>query len=68
MKPELKAKIIAYNKAVKERSEKATDLDVLVAEIMKLPYGQLKKVLTQNVMAVLEKYGYSVEANTGGDT
>lgn len=59
MKPELKAKIIAYNKAVKEKSEKATDLDIIVAEIMKLPYGQLKKVLTDEVMTVLEKYGYT---------
>ena len=58
MKPELKQKIIAYNKAVKEKSEKATDLDVIVAEIMKLPYGQLKKVLTEPVMEVLKKYGY----------
>lgn len=57
MKPELKAKIIAYNKTVKEKSEKATDLDIIVSEIMTLPYGQLKKVLTDKVMAVLEKYG-----------
>ena len=59
MKPELKAKILAYNKSIKEKGEKATDLDILVAEIMKLPYGQLKKVLTPEVMAVLEKYGYT---------
>jgi hypothetical protein len=58
MKPELKAKILAYNKAVKEKGEKATDLDIIVSEIMKLPYGQLKKVLTEEVMAVLKKYGY----------
>lgn len=57
MKPELKAKIIAYNKSVKEKGEKATDIDILVAEIKKLPYGQLKKVLTDEVMAVLAKYG-----------
>ena len=59
MKPELKQKIIAFNKAVKEKGEQATDLDILIAEIMKLPYGQLKKVLTPEVLAVLEKYGYS---------
>lgn len=59
MKSELKTKIIAYNKAVKEKADKATDLDIIVAEIMKLPYGQLKKVLTNDVMAVLEKYGYT---------
>ena len=61
MKPELKAKIIAYNKMVKEKGEKATDLDIIVSEILKLPYGQLKKVLTDEVMAVLAKYGYSEE-------
>ena len=44
------------------KEEKATDLDVIVAEIMKLPHGQLKKVLTAEVMAVLEKYGYGEEA------
>ena len=59
MKPELKAKIIAYNKSVKKNGEKATDLDIIVSEIMKLPYGQLKKVLTDDVMAVLKKYGYT---------
>lgn len=61
MKPELKAKIIAYNKAMKERGEKAGDLDIIVGELLKLPYGQLKKVLTPEVLAVLEKYGYGGE-------
>lgn len=41
-----------------DRREKASDLDVIVSEVMKLPYGQLKKVLTAEVLAVLEKYGY----------
>lgn len=59
MKPELKAKILAYNQSLAERKEKADDLDVIVAELMKLPYGQLKKVLTPEVVAVLEKYGYA---------
>lgn len=60
MKPELKEKIIAYNKSVKEKGEKATDLDIIVAEIMKLPPGQLKKVLTDEVMVVLKKYGFEI--------
>ena len=59
MKPELKEKILAFNRAAKAKSDKATDLDILVAEIMKLPYGQLKKVLTTQVMIILEKYGYT---------
>lgn len=59
MKPELRNKIIAYNKANAERAEKASDLDIIVAEIMKLLPGQLKKVLNDEVIAVLEKYGIS---------
>ena len=59
MKKELREKILAFNKSVREKGEKATDLDILVAEIMKLPYGQLKKVLTPEVLAVLKKYGYT---------
>lgn len=49
---ELKAKIA-------EKNDKATDLDIIVGEIMKLPPGQLKKVLTDEVLAVLAKYGYT---------
>ena len=41
-----------------ERKTKASDLDVIVTEILKLPPGQVKKVLTDEVMAVLKKYGY----------
>ena len=59
MKPELREKIIAYNKAAKKKSEKASDLDVIVSAIMKLPPGQLKKVLSEDVLAVLAKYGYA---------
>lgn len=62
MKPELKAKILAYNKAVKEKSEKANDLDVIVSEMLKLPTGQLKKILTGEVLTVLSKYGFDKEA------
>jgi hypothetical protein len=57
MKPELRAKIIAYNKSVAEKKEKASDLDIIIASLGKLPPGQLKKVLTDEVMAVLAKYG-----------
>ena len=59
MRPELKSKILAYNKALAAKNEKANDLDILISGILKLPYGQLKKVLTEEVIAVLEKYGYT---------
>lgn len=40
---------------------KAGDLDVIVAALAQLPPGQLKKVLTDEVCAVLEKYGVVIE-------
>lgn len=61
MKPELRAKILAYNKSAKELRAKATDLDIIVWELLKLPPGQLKKVLTDDVLIVLKKYGYTEE-------
>lgn len=40
---------------------KATDLEILVSEMKELSPGQLKKVLTEEVLAVLEKYGVALE-------
>ena len=57
MKPELRARIIAFNKTAAERKDKASDLDIIVAAFAKLPPGQLKKVLTEDVMVILAKYG-----------
>ena len=54
----MKEKIAVIRAAFAEKREKANDLDVIVEEVMQLPYGQLKKVLTPAVMAVLCKYGY----------
>ena len=54
----MKEKIAVIRAAFAEKREKANDLEVIVGEVMQLPYGQLKKVLTPAVMAVLEKYGY----------
>lgn len=50
---------IKRKKEIDIADEKATDLDIIVQEVMKLPYGQLKKVLTPAVMEVLKKYGYT---------
>ena len=58
---DMKEKIQAIQQSFSEKKEKATDLDVLVTKITELPYVQLKKVLTFDVMAVLKKYGYTEE-------
>lgn len=61
MRKELRDQIIAYNKAVKEKAEKASDLDIIVSALEKLPPGQLKKVLTDDVIDVLKKYGIMID-------
>ena len=57
MKQELREKILAYNRALAEKAVKASDMDVIAVAFAKLPPGQLKKILTEEVMAVLVKYG-----------
>lgn len=56
MNPELRGRILAYNRQMAERKEKAEDMEVIAAALLSLPPGQLKKILTQEVLAVLEKY------------
>ena len=55
----MKDKINIIKQSFAEKKDKASDLDIIVSQIMALPYGQLKKVLTDDVMAVLAKYGYT---------
>lgn len=54
---DLREKILAYNRKVQQDSGKASDLDVIVQALMQMPYGQLKKVMTDEVLAIIEKYG-----------
>ena len=60
MKAELREKILAYNRAMAERKEKAEDMDVMAKALLALPPGQLKKLLTPEVLAVLDKYGKNI--------
>ena len=46
---------------IDEAQAKSDDLDVIVEALKQLPPGQLKKVLTDDVCAVLEKYGFALE-------
>ena len=54
-----RAELIILRGNAEKRKEEAADLGVIVAELLKLPPGQLKKVLTDEVLAVLRKYGYT---------
>lgn len=62
MSPELREKILAYNREMAQRKEKATDLDIIISAVLKLAPGQVKKFLSdEEVLAVLSKYGVSTE-------
>ena len=39
----------------------ANDMQTIAAEIAKLPPGQLKKVLTQDIIDILAKYGVVIK-------
>lgn len=55
MKPELREKIIAYNKSVAANREKADDLMTILGA---LPPGQAKNLLKDETIGpILEKYG-----------
>lgn len=55
MKPELKKRIIAFNKARAADTEKANDLLTLLGA---LPPGQVKQLLrNETCAAILAKYG-----------
>ena len=61
MKPEHRERIIAYNRKVAADSAAAADMHTIAAAMKNLPPGQLKKVLSENVIAVMKKYGVELE-------
>lgn len=57
MKPELREKIIKFNRARAEDAEKANDLMILLST---LPPGQVKQLLkNETCAAILAKYGFT---------
>lgn len=55
-----KSKALAFNRKRKKQDEKAADVDVLAQAMLKLPPGQVKKLFTDEVLAVLKKHGYAL--------
>ena len=46
---------------IKAAEDGAKDMQAMAAAFAKLPKGQLKKVLTEEIVAILEKYGVVME-------
>ena len=61
MRPELRKRIIAYNQAVASDASAAADMRAIAATFAKLPPGQLKKVLTDEIIAIMAKYGVVIK-------
>lgn len=61
MRPELRKRIIAYNQAVAADASAAADMRAIAAAMAQLPPGQLKKVLTQDIIDILAKYGVVIK-------
>ena len=63
MKADLRERILAFNRQRKAEGEKAEDMDVIAAALLALPPGQLKKLLTPEVLAVPEEDGGGKEGD-----
>lgn len=46
---------------IQAAEDAAKDMQAIAAGFAKLPPGQLKKVLTEEILAILEKYGVVTE-------
>lgn len=55
-----KKRIIAYNKQRMEADEKANDMQIIAGKLAQLPPGQLKKMLGDEIVAILSKYGANI--------
>lgn len=46
---------------IREAEDGAKDMQTMAAAFAKLPPGQLKKILTEDIIAILEKYGVAMK-------
>lgn len=58
--PRRREQIFAYNRQRAADSEAARDMHTIAAALGTLPKGQLKKLLTDELIALLGKYGVEV--------
>lgn len=52
-----KKRAFEYNRKLAEEREAAADMQTVAEHLAKLPPGQLKKILDDDMLAILAKYG-----------
>ena len=52
-----KKRAFEYNRKLAEEREAAADMQTIAGKLAQLPPGQLKKILDEDVLAILAKYG-----------
>ena len=55
-----KQRVLAFNKRRKEEGEKASDMEIIAGKMAKLPPVQLKKILDDETVTILAKYGVTI--------
>lgn len=55
-------RVKSFKMRLKTVDAKASDLDIVISSLMKIAPGQLKKVFTDEVVAILSKYGWDEES------
>lgn len=55
-----KQRVLAFNKKRKAEGEKASDMEIIASKLAKLPPGQLKKLLDDETVTILAKYGVEI--------
>ena len=51
-----KKAVLKFNRQRKEIDEKAQDMQIIAEKLFQLPPGQLKKILDEETLGILEKY------------
>lgn len=55
-----KKRAFEYNKKLAQEREAAADMQTVAEHLVQLPPGQLKRILDEDVLAILAKYGVNV--------
>lgn len=55
-----KKRVMAFNKHRAKADEQANDMQIIAGKLAQLPPGQLKKLLDEETVAILAKYGVEI--------